>query len=311
MRNNKVKYESFTSNSVHVEGGVYTTNHFSSSSVEDLTNLKVNYNNTNYYTDDSGDVLLPSSSGTATYSLEGLYAMVQTNWQIPSFSLPASSNNVLFNNTHSTIQERTAYWAVNQIHDHAKQVISTNFNGSSPFTAVDVPLETNVDESSGSCNAFFGGGSINFYAQGGGCNATAKIPDVVYHEYGHFINSLRYGASGMWNGGLNEGYADLWALTLTQTPVLGYGCDKNDPTIYVRRYDQNRKVYPQDLVGEVHADGEIIAGAFWDTYLNLGSMQQMIDLFKYNFNYKTSTSFTILIIELSYIFCLLNSTEIF
>ena len=43
------------------------------------------------------------------------------------------------------------------------------------------------------------------------------------------------------------------------------GWDLVDPTISVRRYDQDRKVYPQDLVGEVHADGEIIAGAFWDT----------------------------------------------
>ena len=66
--------------------------------------------------------------------------------------------------------------------------------------------------------------------------------------------------------------------------MLGFGWDLQDPNICVRRYDQNKKVYPQDLVGEVHADGEIIAGAFWDTYLNLGSMPQMIDLFKYTFD---------------------------
>ena len=72
-------------------------------------------------------------------------------------------------------------------------------------------METNVDEQ-GSCNAYFDGSSINFYAEGGGCHATAKIVDVVYHEYGHAINSSRYG-SGMWNGGLNEGYADVWAIT--------------------------------------------------------------------------------------------------
>jgi hypothetical protein len=32
----------------------------------------------------------------------------------------------------------------------------------------------------------------------------------------------------------------------------------------VRRYDENIKVYPQDLTGEVHDNGEIIAGAWWD-----------------------------------------------
>ena len=88
----------------------------------------------------------------------------------------------------------------------------------------------------------------------------------------------------MQNGGLNEGFADIWAISLTLSPVLGYGWDLLDPSVFVRRYDQDRKVYPQDLVGEVHADGEIIAGAFWDLYLNLGSMSQMLDLFKYTYD---------------------------
>ena len=152
------------------------------------------------------------------------------------------------------------------------------------FTGLDNPMETNIDEA-GSCNAFYNGSSINFYAAGGGCNATGNIADVVYHEYGHAINGNRYNGNGwgggMSNGGLNEGFADIWALSLTISPILGIGFYDNDPTGFVRRYDQDRKVYPQDLVGEVHADGEIIAGAFWDLYLNLGSMTQMLDLFKY------------------------------
>ena len=49
------------------------------------------------------------------------------------------------------------------------------------------------------------------------------------------------------------------------------------------RFDINKKVYPQDLVGQVHADGEIIAGSFWDLYLLLGNMQQIINLFKETF----------------------------
>ena len=38
----------------------------------------------------------------------------------------------------------------------------------------------------------------------------------------------------------------------------------------IRRYDMDPKVYPEDLVGEVHADGEIIAGAWYDTHLLMG-----------------------------------------
>ena len=273
MRNNSVMYEAPQQANIHVDGEVYTTHPFNPASIEDLVNLRVQKGGANYYTDALGNVVV-SGNGNAAFSLEGLFAEVQTNGNVPSFNSPLTNTNVSFN-SNSTIQERTAFHAVNNIHSHLKSIFPT-------FTGLDLAMETNVDEQ-GSCNAYFDGSSINFYAEGNGCNATAKIPDVVYHEYGHAINSQRYG-SGMWNGGLNEGFADVWALSLTQTPVLGFGWDIVDPTIFVRRYDQDRKVYPQDLSGEVHADGEIIAGAFWDTYLNLGNMQQMLDLFKYTYD---------------------------
>jgi len=273
MRMNTVLYEAPPQANIHVEGEVYSTHPFNPSSVENLINLRVQKGGGNYYTDSLGNVNVPGS-GSATFSLEGLFAEVQTNGGIPSFNSQLSNANVSFDNSNSTIQERTAFYSVNKIHDHLKSVFPT-------FTGLDYALETNIDVQ-GSCNAYYDG-TINFFAEGNGCNATAKIPDVVYHEYGHGINNYRYG-SGMWNGGLNEGYADLWAISLTQSPVLGYGWDISDPSVYVRRYDQDRKVYPQDLVGEVHADGEIIAGAFWDTYLNLNDMQQMLNLFKYTFD---------------------------
>ena len=94
----------------------------------------------------------------------------------------------------------------------------------------------------------------------------SKVPDVIYHEYGHAINGWWYG-SGMQNGGQNEGYADIWAISLTVNPILGTGFYLNDANKYVRRYDINKKVYPQDLVGQVHSDGEIIAGCFWDIHI--------------------------------------------
>mgnify|MGYP001171782268 CR=1 FL=1 len=278
MRKNTVMYEVQPAN-IHTEATLYTSHPFNLSSVEDLVDLKIKdvSTGTNYYTDNNGDLNVNLSVGSQVeYQLEGLYAEVRTNGITPSHvSTLNATNNFSFDN-YATIQERTAYWGVNMIHTHLKNIFPT-------FTNLDNQMETNVDEA-GSCNAYFNGSSINFYAEGNGCAATAKIVDVVYHEYGHAINSQRYGAFGMWNGGLNEGYADLWAITLTENPVLGYGWDLVDPSVYVRRYDQDRKIYPQDLVGEVHADGEIIAGAFWDTYLNLGSMPQMIDLFKYTFD---------------------------
>ena len=281
MRKNKVMYEAPLNGTATVSGEVYTTNPYNPSTNEKLKYLKaIDQNtNTNYFTDINGEVVLPMNIGTQVrYKLEGEYANVETNSSTPEiYQNLAATNLIEFDNTNSTIQERTAYWAVNEIHDHLKAVFPS-------YTGLDSPMQTNIDEV-GSCNAYFDGSSINFYAAGGGCQATANLPDVVYHEYGHAINNGRYNSgAGMMNGGLNEGFADIWALSLTESPVLGYGWDLVDPNIFVRRYDQDRKVYPQDLVGQVHSDGEIIAGAFWDLYLNLSSMSQMLDLFKYTYD---------------------------
>ena len=284
MRKNEVMYEAPPSGTALVSGDVYTVSPFNSVTNEKFKHLKAIDQNTfiDYYTDNNGEVVLPNIGTQFRYKLEGEYADVETNGVTPNiYSTLSASSTILFDNSNSTIQERTAYWAVNEIHDHFKSLMPL-LNGS-PFTALDNPMETNIDEA-GSCNAFFNGNSINFYAEGNGCQATAKIPDVVYHEYGHAINSARYNSgSGMWNGALNEGFADVWAFTLTNSPFIGQGWDLVDPNINIRDY-QDRKVYPQDLVGEVHADGEIIAGCFWDTYLNLNNMNQTMDLFKYTFD---------------------------
>jgi len=265
MRKNEVMYEAPLSGTAIVSGDIYTTSPFNPSTNEKFKYLKAIDQNTltNYYTDNNGEVVLPMNIGSQVrFKLEGEYANVETNGSTPDiYATLSASNTILFDNSNSTIQERTAYWAVNEVHDHLKNVFPT-------FTGLDSPMETNIDEA-GSCNAFFNGNSINFYAEGNGCQATAKIPDVVYHEYGH--------------GALNEGFADVWAFTITTSPFIGQGWDLVDPSINIRDY-QDRKVYPQDLVGEVHADGEIIAGCFWDTYLNLNNMNQTLDLFKYTYD---------------------------
>ncbi|MBK8366850.1 MAG: hypothetical protein IPL10_05380 [Bacteroidetes bacterium] len=138
-------------------------------------------------------------------------------------------------NANANIRELSAYYHVNIIHDYMK----TKFPS---FTDMDNALITNVDVA-GTCNAFYNGVSINFYALGGGCNSLAQVGDVVYHEYGHGINDKFYQSQGASfdNGAMGEGYADIWALGITQSPILGIGFDDTDPTVLVRRYDIKKK----------------------------------------------------------------------
>lgn len=276
-RSNKVHHIANTD--VNVTGTLYLTHPYDPSTVEPLKNMKITEGGNTYYTDDTGYLGLANTNpSTATFALEGLYVSVRTNNATPSWSVSLNPGaNAINIDGNTDIKQRTTYTAINTVHGYMKSKYPA-------FTGLDFDLPANVDVA-GSCNAFYDGSSVNFFAAGGGCNATSLVADVCYHEYGHGINDKFYQSVGSSfdNGAMGEGYADLWALGITGSPILGIGFFSNDPNGFVRRYDIDKKVYPQDLVGEVHADGEIIAGAFWDTHLNLGNLQQMMDLFKETF----------------------------
>lgn len=231
-----------------------------------LPNLQVTVNGTNYFTDANGNVTIPVVGPVnAQFSLQGPWARVYTGTTTPSFNatLLDGANTVSFDNN-ANVKERSAYRSVQDIHDHMKFWMPS-------FTGMDFQLPTNIDVTGGDCNAFYDGTSINFYDLANGCNASSNVPDVAYHEYGHGINDNYYQSLGSFfnNGAMGEAYADFWAISLTNNPILGSGfyIANQDP---IRRYDIDPKVYPMDLVGEVHQDGEILMGAWWDTHLLLG-----------------------------------------
>lgn len=233
-----------------------------------------------FYTDTSGIINLPNLTQkvAAQIYLAGRHAKV-VNAQTGQVPMVTDSlqpgNNVIDLSGKVLATELAGYYHTDLVHDHMKTVTDGG------FVQMDTAFQVNVELTTGTCNAFYNGVSINFYAQGGGCPATALFSDVVYHEYGHGINYEYYDYWGGFanNGALQEGYADVWGFSITEDPILGQGFQGSANT-FVRRYDINPKVYPQDLVGQVHADGEIIAGAFWDTYRNLGNdMDKMLALF--------------------------------
>ncbi|MCB0785767.1 MAG: hypothetical protein KDC02_16380 [Flavobacteriales bacterium] len=265
---------------VSLTGNVYEDNPYVPAVNRPMTHAEVIVNGQTFHTDEQGLV----NTGivgpvTGTFRLEGLWSSVRTGGVTPTFTLNLQdgANGVTWDNN-ANIRERSAYFHVNIVHDHVNFWLPS-------FTGMDFTLPTNVDVG-GNCNAFYDGSSINFYAEGNDCQSYAQIAEVVYHEYGHGINDNYYQDNGSFfiNGAMNEGYADIWALSITEDPVLAEGSSLSDPNDYIRRYDQDPKVYPQDLVGQVHADGEIICGAWWDYYVLLGNdMDAMMTLFSETF----------------------------
>lgn len=178
----------------------------------------------------------------------------------------------------SSSRHVNAYYHVNRVHNFMKSFWPT-------FTGMDFSLPTNVDVSSGACNAFYDGTSINFYAAGSGCNSFAEMGDVIYHEYGHGISDHFYQdltGSSIQNGSLNEACSDVWAMSITHNPILGQNSFTSSGG-WIRRYDISPQVYPLDIttpmVWDPHYTGQIIAGCWWDVGVNLGDIHAMTQLF--------------------------------
>lgn len=99
--------------------------------------------------------------------------------------------------------------------------------------------------------------------------------DVVYHEYGHAIvgrlaSDLAYVQAdelGMdWTAGaINEGAADLWSVLLTGDGQTGEYAGSGFDRPAIRDLEEDRRC-PQDIQGEVHADGIILGSFGWNLY---------------------------------------------
>jgi hypothetical protein len=112
----------------------------------------------------------------------------------------------------------------------------------------------------------------------------AEDGDVILHELGHqihFSQSATFFSSAE-AGAISEGFGDYWAFTVSQAvagPQFDEACiAKWDATSYdsnpangicLRRLDADL-TYPDDLLGEPHADGRIWSHALYDLHNAIG-----------------------------------------
>jgi zinc metalloprotease ZmpB len=110
----------------------------------------------------------------------------------------------------------------------------------------------------------------------------AEDAEVILHEYGHalhFQSSPTFYGAGEQSGAIGEGFGDYWAADFTNilapTPDPACVADWDSvsytagPIHCLRRLDTT-KMFPADLDGEVHSDGEIWSHALWNLRTALG-----------------------------------------
>lgn len=133
----------------------------------------------------------------------------------------------------------------------------------------------------------------------------AEDGEVILHEYGHAIQNAQVPGFGstLEAGSIGEGFGDYWALTVGDL-VAGAGPRRDLPCIAdwdsvsytagpvhcLRRTDED-KLYPQDVVGEVHADGELWSRALWDIRQAVGATRADTLILNAHFAMSADTTF--------------------
>ncbi len=130
---------------------------------------------------------------------------------------------------------------------------------------LDRRLDITVNEP-GSCNALSDGDALHFFGAGA-CENAARVTDVVLHEFGHSFHTQSH-LTGAFSSALGEGLADFFAANLTGDSGIGRGLNFDD--VAVRDVEPDR-TFPDDLSGDEHVTGLIVAGALWDLRKNLGA----------------------------------------
>lgn len=217
-------------------------------------------------TDVNGAFSIPSDAPFSAYlELNGPYCLV-TNKQGVNARLDVAMSgpgtfNPLFNPTKAefTTAEVSAFYWTNKFRDWLISVDPAE-------TKFDFPVKANVNIAD-TCNAYFSGSSINFFAAGGGCTNTSYRA-VCHHEQGHFANEKFNGAV---SGAFHEGVADAWAYYISDDPCLtsfgGGGCLRNGEQTSVKKCPNDGDESCHG--GAVHTEGQAIASALWTVRKNM------------------------------------------
>jgi hypothetical protein len=174
---------------------------------------------------------------------------------------------LLWNDDNSVASERNLLYHLTRVRDWIRSI-----DPSATLSDLDRQM-IGVVNIADECNANWNGTTVNFFAQSASCGNTAEISDVIYHEFGHALNTFTYRKlknTSMRNGALSEGTADINANMLVDDPRIGIGFMKGGPNQGIIRNSDNNLRYPENIVNQIHTDGMIIAGAVWDVRKAIG-----------------------------------------
>ncbi|MFF5230783.1 M4 family metallopeptidase [Dactylosporangium sp. NPDC000521] len=164
-------------------------------------------------------------------------------------------------------------------------------------------IEVRIDQYGGD-NSFFRDDKANITLGKGGVD-DAEDAEVIVHEYGHSVQDGQVPGFGttLESGAIGEAFGDYLAVAVSSwaagvpvhTPeacVADWDSVSYTSTVphCLRRLD-GTKHYPESVVGEVHADGEIWSRALWDIRAALGDTRASTLIVEAQFAFTVDTTF--------------------
>jgi hypothetical protein len=223
----------------------------------------------NTLTDQGDSAAAVPDSAYAVVTLQGLVGNGFLDGQFASSGKTkkrafSAANSFLFDRSRDGFSETEGYYAFDYAQRYIQSLGFTNANNRQQVFSVNRFKQDNSFYSPNSKEITLGTGGVD----------DAEDADVIWHEYGHSIQDDQQPGFGstLESGSMGEGFGDYWAGTVGAQLSGGFqdACLAEwDATSYsptnppcLRRLD-GTKHYPEGVVGEVHADGEIWSAALW------------------------------------------------
>jgi Zn-dependent metalloprotease len=231
-------------------------------------------------------VTLQGLAGTGF--LDGTYASSNKTKKRAS----SASNTFNFNRSQVGFSETMGYYFIDSAQRYIQSLGFANVNNRTQVFSANGTAQDNSFYSPSTKVLTFGTGGVD----------DAEDAEVILHEYGHSIQDNQKPGFGSGNeaGAMGEGFGDYWGGSIGAQTSAGFQdtCVMDwDATSYstanppcLRRLDTT-KHYPQSVVGEVHADGEIWSGALWQIRGAIGGTKADKVILQHHFLINTNATF--------------------
>lgn len=252
-------------------------------------------NNTLRDNNDAASAVPSSAYSTATLQglagsgyLDGTYAS-SSRTKKRSFN---ASNTFNFDRSQLGFSETMGYYFIDYAQRYIQSLGFTNVNNRQQVFSANGTNQDNSFYSPSTKALTFGTGGVD----------DAEDAEVILHEYGHSIQDNQKPGFGSGNeaGAMGEGFGDYWGSSVGAQTSAGFQdtCVMDwDATSYssanppcLRRVDTS-KHYPENVVGQVHADGEIWSAALWQIRGAIGAAKADKVILQHHFLINANATF--------------------